>query len=159
MHSGMFPKYNLSDTELNPGEALTITEILKEAGYETALFGKSAPLTDPLNSGFDTFIGQIDQGKFHNMYPNVIDEGSQEGNYNLSLNWKSKSRKLCMANPSDYSYTIDVFQYEALEWIDKYHHESEIRKLRHQNNNPFFMYVSFTIPHAGGWTDTGEMQG
>ena len=66
-HSGMFPKYNLSGTELNPGEALTVTEILKEEGYETALFGKSAPLNDPLGSGFDTFIGQVDQGKCHNM--------------------------------------------------------------------------------------------
>ena len=89
----MFPKYNLSGTKLDPGEALTITEILKEEGYETALFGKSSPLTDPLGSGFDTFIGQIGAGKCHNMYPRVIDEGSQEGNYNLSLNWKSKSRK------------------------------------------------------------------
>ena len=93
------------------------------------------------------------------MYPGVIDEGSPEGNYNLSLNWKSKSQKLCMENPTDYSYTIDVFQYEALHWIDNYHDESKARKLRHQNHNPFFMYVSFTIPHVGRWTDDGEMQG
>ena len=153
-HSGMFPKYNLSGTELDPGEALTVTEILKEEGYETALFGKSAPLNDPLGSGFDTFIGQVDQAKCHNMYPRYIDQGYEQGNYNLSLNWKPKSRELCMANPDDYSYSIDVFQKEAMGWLDEYHDKS-----RHQQTNPFFMYLSLTIPHAGGWTDTDKEQG
>ena len=60
-HSGMFPKYKLSGTSLDPGEAVTVTELLKDAGYETALFGKSAPLRDPIATGFHTFVGQVDQ--------------------------------------------------------------------------------------------------
>ena len=158
-HSGMFPKYKLSGTSLDPGEAVTVTELLKDAGYETALFGKSAPLNDPIGTGFDTFVGQVDQAQCHNMYPRVIYEGPDQGNYNLSLNWKPKSRTLCMENPEEYSYTTDVFQYEALAWLDMYHEKSRLRQLREKESNPFFMYVSYTIPHAGGWMDTNAEQG
>ena len=158
-HSGMFPKYNLSGIGLDPGEALTITELLKDAGYETALFGKSAPLNDPLGSGFDEFVGQVSQVACHNMYPKVIDEGSSQGNYNLSLNWKSRSRSLCMGNPEDYSYTTDVFQNKALEWLDEYHVRSQLRQCSQQEDHPFFLYLSYTVPHAGGWSDDGDMSG
>ena len=158
-HSGMFPRYNLSGTSLDPGEALTVTEILKDAGYETALFGKSAPLTDPLGSGFDEFVGQVNQVACHNMYPKVIDKGSGQGNYNLSLNWKPRSRSSCMANPEDYSYTTDVFQNKALKWLDEYQDRSIRRQFLQQEINPFFLYLSFTVPHAGGWSDNGEMNG
>ena len=50
LHTGMFYKHNISGYVLNQGEILTITEVLKAAGYETALFGKSDPLNDPLGS-------------------------------------------------------------------------------------------------------------
>ena len=60
-HSGMFPKYNLDANSLKPGDAITVTEILKDAGYETAIIGKSAPLTDPIGTGFDEFVGQTFQ--------------------------------------------------------------------------------------------------
>lgn len=151
-HSGMFPKYNLSGTSLNKGEAVTLAELLKdEAGYATALFGKSAPLTDPLSQGFDAFVGQIDQAKCHNMYPRSIDTGHAEGNYNLSLNWKRRSRDLCMDTPEAYNYTTDVFQQEAISWLDARNNGG--------GDRPFFLYLSFTVPHAGGWSDLNLEEG
>ena len=59
LHTGMFYKHNISGYVLNQGEILTITEVLKAAGYETALFGKSDPLNDPFGSGFDEFLGTV----------------------------------------------------------------------------------------------------
>lgn len=35
-----------------------------------------APLADPTESGFDYFIGQVDQGLCHNMYPRLYDSGN-----------------------------------------------------------------------------------
>ena len=118
-HSGMFPKYGLSGTSLHPGDAITITELLKDAGYQTALFGKSAPLSDPLQSGFDTFIGQVDQ---------------------------AKCRK-------------QGFSIVSLISFDMYQERSRIQIMENQESNPFFMYVSYTVPHAGGWSDSNKEQG
>ena len=149
-HSGKFHKYNLPGTSLSPGQALTTAEVLKKAGYATALIGKSAPLTNPLQQGFDHFIGQVDQSKCHNMYPKVIDFGNETGNVNLTLNWKPKSRALCMSNPNEYNYTTDLFQFHAMNWLE--HAASN-------KNVPFFLYLSFTVPHAGGWSDLNFEQG
>eukprot|EP00940_MAST-03C_sp_MAST-3C-sp2_P002291 g2291.t1 len=147
-HSGMFPKYNLSGTSLNPGEATTLSEILKRANYTTGLFGKSAPLNDPLSQGFDAFIGQIDQSKCHNMYPRAIDQGHGQGNLKLPLNDKTRSRKLCMETPDAFNYTTDIFMESAINWLDTLDSET-----------PFFLYLSFTVPHAGGWSDIDLEEG
>ena len=149
-HSGKFEQYNLPGTSLSPGQALTTAEVLKKAGYTTALIGKSAPLTNPLQQGFDHFVGQVNQAACHNMYPKVIDSGNQTGNINLTLNWKSKSRSLCMNNPSIYNYTTDIFQSQAIEWL---------KNVATNPTVPFFLYLSFTVPHAGGWSDTNKEQG
>ena len=109
-HSGNFPAHGLSGTSLTPGQAATVAEVLSKAGYATALVGKSAPLTAPLGSGFDYFTGQVDQAKCHNMYPKSVDYGNGTGNVNLTLNWKPKSRSLCMTSPAEYNYTVDYFQ-------------------------------------------------
>merc|ERR1712070_878512 len=39
--------------------------------------------------------------------------------------------------------TIDAFHDAGMEWL------SQAAK----GSKPFFMYLSFTVPHAGGWTD------
>jgi arylsulfatase A-like enzyme len=58
-----------------------LPQLLRGAGYETAAFGKSAPMDEathspselvwglPTQYGFDAFSGQPNQGYCHNMYP------------------------------------------------------------------------------------------
>ena len=122
---------------------------MKDAGYETGAFGKIAPLTDPLLQGFDTFIGQVDQSACHQMYPRALDSGkrpstiSHDGWYNVNLTGNIEnvpSREACMQNVSIFNYTVDVFLDSALSWLQSQRADS-----------PFFMYLSFTVPHAGGW--------
>ena len=167
VHSGFFSKYNVlyknnNSDDYSGGfnqEILTVTEILKDAGYETALVGKADPLKDPVLSGFDTFFGQIYKSECHNRYPRKITYGPAQMRYNLSLNWKEKSRTLCMENPEDYSYTIDLFQNKALEWLDHYHVRSQMRDIAQEEHHPFFLMMSYTIPHSGGWRDDGAREG
>lgn len=45
-----------------------------------------------------------------------------------------------------FNYTTDVFFREAMLWMDG------VRK----KANPFFLYLSFTVPHAGGYDDFPE---
>ena len=156
-HSGMFPKNKLSGVDLKPGKVKTVAEILKHSGYETALFGKSSPLSHPTRSGFDTFIGQVDAHMCHDMYARNIDKGNHRNNFHLKGNSKHKSRDLCMGHPSQYTYTADVFQNQAIHWLENYSRKSPSHKI--PPSNPFFLFLSFTIPHAGGWTDSGTMQG
>jgi arylsulfatase A len=136
---------------LAPGQAVTTAEVLQQAGYATALVGKSAPLTDPLQSGFDYFLGQVSQNACHNMYPEVIDFGNGTGNLDLPLNHKNRSRELCMRNPKLYNYTTDTFQTHALAWM-----ETHVAAAPAQ---PFFLYLAFTVPHAGGWGDQAAESG
>eukprot|EP00943_MAST-04B_sp_MAST-4B-sp1_P009507 g9507.t1 len=140
-HSGNFLKHNLSGTAISPTEIKTLPHYLKSVGYNTALVGKSAPLTSPIESGFDYFIGQIDQSACHNMYPYQIDYGTKQ-KLELKLNQENKrSRENCMSNPSLFNYTVDITQSHSIDWIHSIY----------QDTNPFFLYMAFTVPHAGGW--------
>lgn len=104
-HSGQYVKYGLSGTAISPGQATVTSELLQQAGYETAIFGKTAPLTNPVEQGFGTFLGQVNQGYCHNMYPAYIDSGNETLNFELPLNTKKKNRSLTMANPAEYNFT------------------------------------------------------
>ena len=60
-HSGQFAKHGLDGTSIAPAAATTSAQMLRDAGYATAAFGKTAPLDAPTAQGFDYFIGQLDQ--------------------------------------------------------------------------------------------------
>lgn len=65
---------------------LNLPALMRAAGYSTALFGKSDPLTNPLQGGFDYFIGQNSQGACHDMYPPTIDAGNRV-NSSATVHW------------------------------------------------------------------------
>jgi len=48
-----------------------------------------------------------------------------------------------MSHPEIYNYTIDVFHEHGMSWLTEVSNGSD----------PFFLYLSYTIPHAGGWGD------
>lgn len=114
--------------------ATTVAQILKRAGYATAIFGKwhlgdEAPY-QPNRRGFDEVfihgaggIGQTYAGSCgdapDNKYfdPVILHDGRFE---------KTKG------------YCTDVFFDRALSWIDQ----------RRKTNTPFFAYISLNAPHA-----------
>lgn len=46
-----------------------------------------------------------------------------------------------MASPHAFNYTVDTTHEQALRWL----------RGRAGKAQPFFLYVAFTVPHAGGW--------
>jgi len=151
-HSGHFGAKKLPGTSLPTSvDILTTPEMLQKAGYATAGVGKMAPLNAPVMQGFDYFIGQINQGLCHNMYPQAVDSGNTSGlNVNLTLNFKvpadaKAARTACMADPSAYNYTVDITHEHSMAWI-----KNQGGKVR-DAAKPFFLYEAFTVPHAGGW--------
>lgn len=116
-------------------EDMTVAESLRSAGYCTALIGKwglGEPHTPggPLKKGFQEFYGYTDQGEAHNYYPEWLwrnDEKEKLPGNVLEMPRVSKERE---------TYSHDLFTKEALAFLDR------------QEEDPFFLYLAYTLPHA-----------
>ena len=114
--------------DLQP-EDVTVAEVLKGAGYKTALVGKWGLGTAgnsgaPNKQGFDEFYGFLDQKHAHTQYPTQIWENDREifldGNF----------------GPGRKDYVHDLFTERALKFIES------------EKDGPWFLYLAWTIPHA-----------
>jgi arylsulfatase A-like enzyme len=113
-------------------EEYTLAEMLKDAGYQTGLFGKwhlgdNYPFR-PGDQGFDESLihlagGMGQPGDFTTFF-----EG--DSSYFNPVLWYNDEQKKYEG------YCSDIFANEAVEFIEK-----------HQNN-PFFCYLSFNAPHT-----------
>lgn len=108
-------------------EEVTIAEVLKSAGYKTALFGKwhlGADLEHgPTKQGFDEFFGL--RGGFIHNYNHYFLHGT--GFHDLYEGTKE------VFAPG--KYFPDMVTERAIQFIDK------------NKDKPFFMYVAFNVPH------------
>ncbi len=118
---------------------VTVTELLKKAGYRTGLFGKWSlgqlgSTGYPLRKGFDEWFGFFSQVHAHNYYPEHLLDN--ETDYLLRGNMGTKRTE----------YAPDLFTGRALEFIAK------------QDDRPFFLHVCYTAPHANNemGRDTGD---
>lgn len=112
---------------LLPGD-VTIGEVLQSAGYKTAAIGKwgvgEADTTGaPWKQGFDLFFGYLNQRNAHHHYPPFL--------------WRNEEEQLYPDNPTEKThFSHDEFTKEALKF------------LRENKDNPFFLYVPYTLVHA-----------
>jgi arylsulfatase A-like enzyme len=127
------------DLPLRPQDA-TVTEVLKKAGYSTALFGKWSlgelgSTGYPTRKGFDEWFGFFSQMHAHNYYPEHLLDGETA--------W------LCRGNMGlqRKDYAPDLFTDRALRFIQK-----------QNGTNPFFLHLCYTVPHANNemGRDTGD---
>ena len=117
---------------------VTMADILKSAGYRTGLIGKwglgdVGSTGEPNLQGFDYFYGYLNQTHAHNYYPeflfrnrdqvplgNILPEPKREDGAGVAI----KKRH----------YSHDLIAEEALQFVSK--------------EEPFFLALMFTIPHA-----------
>jgi len=109
--------------------AITMSEVLQNAGYKTGAFGKwglgfPGSEGDPNNQGFDEFFGYNCQRMGHNYYP-----------YHL---WHNQEKVELTGNAGKQigKYGPDVI------------HKQAIKFLADNKDKPFFMYYPSIIPHA-----------
>ena len=109
-------------------EDVTIAEILKQAGYVTGCFGKwglgDADTTGaPNKQGFDEFYGYLHQVHAHFYYPWFL--------------WDNQEKHVLQENEGQRrrQYSHDLIAERALRFI------------RDHQEERFFLYVPFTIPH------------
>ncbi len=110
-------------------EDVTVAEVLKSAGYTTALYGKwgvGGPVTSgrPNLKGFDDFFGYLSQWHAHSFYPEHL--------------WENEIERFIRGNLGrrQDEYSHDLFTDRALKFLDRKH------------DKPFFLYLPYTIPHT-----------
>lgn len=109
------------DVPLRPQDT-TVAEVLKTAGYQTALIGKwglgnASTTGNPNRKGFDYSYAFLEH---------------EEGAYYPTTMWRNGKQ---VAVPRG-AYQQDLFTAEALRYI------------RRQKDQPFFLYLAYMVPHS-----------
>ncbi|HEX7981727.1 MAG TPA: arylsulfatase [Gemmatimonadaceae bacterium] len=123
LHTGHASIRGNGEIALRP-EDVTIAEVLRTAGYRTAVVGKwglGIPGTtgEPNKQGFDYSFGFLDHRHAHRQYTDHL--------------WRDGKR---VEVDVDSNYVNDLFTREALGFIDR------------KDDRPFFLYLNYTVPHA-----------
>lgn len=118
---------------------VTVAEVLKKAGYATALCGKwglgdEGNIGVPNKQGFDYFFGYLNQGHAHNYYPEFLIKNEERFPLKNVVPGSPRSGIGVAAKQVDYS--ADFITAEALKWVETH------------KSGPFFLYYSPTLPHA-----------
>ena len=128
-------------------EDLTVAEVLKAAGYRTALYGKwglgnTGTTGVPTRQGFDEFYGYLNQVHAHNSYPDFLwrDESEEP----IAGNRIGETRGVSVETGH---HSHDLITAEALGFLDR----------SAEADGPFFLYIAYTIPHANN--ERGRVEG
>ncbi len=144
-HTGHARVRGNANVPLRP-EDVTVAELLKKAGYATALVGKwglgEAGTTGvPNKKGFDHFFGFLNQTHAHNYYPDFLwRDGEKVSLPNVQSKVKGVAEKRV-------AYAPDLFLEEGLKFIEA------------NKGRPFFLYYATTVPHANNERTRAEKDG
>jgi arylsulfatase A len=111
------------DVPLRPDD-VTMAEVLRDAGYRTAVIGKwglGQPGTtgQPDKQGFDYAFGFLDHRHAHRQFTDHL--------------WRNGEQ---VRTDLDRDYVNDLFTREAAAFIER------------SDTRPFFVYLNYTVPHA-----------
>jgi arylsulfatase A-like enzyme len=123
MHTGHAWIRGNGDIPLRP-EDVTIAEVLRDAGYRTAVIGKwglGSPGSTgmPDRQGFDHAFGFLDHRHAHRQYTDHLWRNGQRAPVDLERD-----------------YVNDLFTEDASAFIQQ------------NDARPFFIYLNYTVPHA-----------
>ena len=123
-----------------PDSVVTVAETLRGRGYRTALIGKwglgnVGDSGHPRRQGFDYFFGFLNQMHAHNHYPEYLFRNDERiripGNETPGARPDGPG-----VSTRKTAYAGDLFIEEALGFIEG------------ARNQPFFLYLALTTPHA-----------
>ena len=128
----------------------TVAEVLKPAGYHTALIGKwglGNPATTgvPQEKGFDEFLGYLDQVHAHDYYTDYLWRHDPSGKSKPGYEGKVEFPQNQGGQKG--LYMDDLFTKAGLNFVT-------VNKPDQFNGyRPFFLYLAYTIPHANNEED------
>ena len=129
LHNGHGPIRANAGTPPIAASDFTVAQALKKAGYTTGGFGKwglgdAGSTGAPTRHGFDEFFGYLHQVHAHSYYPEFLWDNDRK--FPLPGNAGGKRGQ----------YTADIIAERSFEF------------LRKSKDKPFFLYASYTLPHA-----------
>lgn len=125
---------------------VTVAELLKGAGYETALVGKwglggVGTSGEPTRQGFDHYYGYLDQVLAHNNFPEYLLRDGKKEMLKNKVVWEPETalfKGLGSFATEKVEYSNDLFTREAVQFLQRKH------------DKPFFLYLAYTLPHNNG---------
>lgn len=133
-------------------EDVTVAEVLKSAGYATALYGKwglghEGSSGVPTKQGFDHFFGYLDQHHAHNYYPAFLMKG--ENRFQLKNEVPAGATEFGSGVATKkVEYSHDLIFDQAMGYLNS--PKSTV--------GPYFMYLAFTTPHANNEAGKAGME-
>ncbi|MBB2151682.1 arylsulfatase [Pedobacter gandavensis] len=120
-----------------PDATFTMPEMFKKAGYTTGCFGKwgmgyPGSEGDPVKQGIDQFYGYNCQRQSHNFFPDHLWDNEKR----VELNNTTTQQK---------DYAPEMIQKRAMSFMEA------------NQSKPFFMYLSYTLPHAALQLPDGDL--
>jgi arylsulfatase A-like enzyme len=134
--------------DLRPTD-ITIAEMLRPAGYDTALIGKwglgqaGGPST-PRRKGFDYFFGYVDQTMAHNYYPTFLIRNEEHVRLRNVVPHPGPYHQGVASEKVDYS--ADLLAADAVQFI------------REHRDRRFFLFFAPTLPHANDEAASNGME-
>ena len=131
-----------------PAREITMAEMLRDAGYATAIFGKwhlgAQPYSQPQNKGFDEFYG-IPPADTWDAF-GIIRQGRQTKALDLSLD---KGPHIVTAKRGEQLRTVKPYTEEVRRNIDweLVDHGVDFMKRQKAANKPFFLYLPISRTH------------
>ena len=120
---------------------VTVADVLKKAGYKTALIGKwglgdigEAETGLPRKHGYNYFYGYLNQHHAHNHFPDFL--------------WRNETKEglsnvVVPVGDHGGGYATD-----AIHYADDLFADDAIKFVSENKANPFFLYWAMVIPHA-----------
>jgi arylsulfatase A-like enzyme len=127
-----------SKDNLRP-EDVTLAEVLRGAGYTTGLIGKwglghEGSTGVPTQKGFSWFFGYLDQTHAHNSWPTFLVRGEQRVPLKNVVPQEGPVGQGVATVKKEWSH--ELFVEQALRFLDS------------NREQPFFLFLSLTLPHA-----------
>jgi arylsulfatase len=134
-------RVGMSVSNLRFRNAATLGDVLRTAGYKTLMVGKHHALDNPYDMGFDHYWGMRD-GAANHFNPGYRREGeplpAQKRRNERVFCFDAKCVQPFTPDSKDY-YSTDAFTDWAIELLGR-HEEAN-------DEQPFFLYLSYTAPH------------
>jgi arylsulfatase A-like enzyme len=120
---------------------VTVSKMLREAGYTTALTGKwglgdvgEAEQGLPRKQGFDYFYGFLNQHHAHNHFPEFL--------------WRNEEKVQLLNKCIPVGDNGGGYSTHAVQFADDLIADEALRFVSNNQARPFFLYWSLVIPHA-----------
>ncbi|MGZ0654916.1 sulfatase-like hydrolase/transferase [Coraliomargarita sp. W4R72] len=136
---------NMGESHLSLQNAITLAEVLKQAGYSTYASGKHHGDDNLYNRGFDHYYGLRD-GAANHFNPGLQRVGEPApAQKTPNRIWADDALEFTASDPAYQSYfpedfySTDVFTDKALDYLSEWEIED--------SGHPFFLYLAYTAPH------------